>query len=144
MLVRRRSEQLPCRGGTPPPRQPRRFGIDPPASTSATRLTSAHRAITFPLTRALEYVFIAGGVGITPILALIEAVERVGRPWRLIYSGRTADEMAYCGELSEQYTDHVAIQETSTAGRVDFTEALADLRAAPRSTCADHPRWSRT
>ncbi len=85
----------------------------------------------FPLTRALEYVFIAGGVGITPILALIEAVERVGRPWRLIYSGRTADEMAYCGELSEQYTDRVTIQETLTAGRVDFTEALADL---PRGT----------
>ena len=89
----------------------------------------------FPLTRALEYVFIAGGVGITPILALIEAVERVGRPWRLIYSGRTADEMAYCGELSEQYTDRVAIQETSTAvcgppAMVeDVTTACADLPA---------------
>ncbi|GAB04440.1 2Fe-2S iron-sulfur cluster binding domain-containing protein [Gordonia amarae] len=81
----------------------------------------------FPLTRALEYVFVAGGVGITPILALIEATELFGRPWRLIYSGRTITEMAYAAELAARHPDRVTIQETSVSGRVDFTAALTDL-----------------
>lgn len=83
----------------------------------------------FPLTRALEYLFVAGGVGITPILALIEATALSGRPWRLIYSGRVATDMAYAAELTAHHPDRVTVQETSVSGRVDFTEALADLPA---------------
>ncbi|WP_374611442.1 ferredoxin reductase, partial [Gordonia sp. (in: high G+C Gram-positive bacteria)] len=48
----------------------------------------------FALTRALGYVFVAGGIGITPVLALVDEARRTGRPWRLVYVGRSRAEMA--------------------------------------------------
>src|SRR5271156_153805 len=41
----------------------------------------------FPLVDAQHYRFIAGGIGITPILAMIEAAERAGHDWTLLYGG---------------------------------------------------------
>lgn len=49
--------------------------------------------------RAGEFLFIAGGIGITPILAMMRALRRSGRaPFRLIYCTRDAAGTAF-GEL---------------------------------------------
>jgi ferredoxin-NADP reductase len=80
----------------------------------------------FALTRALEYVFIAGGVGITPLLSLIEQACRLGRPWRLIYLGRTRAQMASADELVEQYGDRVTIHESGRSGRLDLAHQLSE------------------
>jgi ferredoxin-NADP reductase len=42
----------------------------------------------FTLVEAAEYLFLAGGIGITPILPMIETVATRGVPWRLVYGGR--------------------------------------------------------
>lgn len=39
----------------------------------------------FPLAEADAYVFVAGGIGITPILPMLREVEAAGRSWRLLY-----------------------------------------------------------
>jgi ferredoxin-NADP reductase len=57
---------------------------------------------TFPLEPASEYLFIAGGVGITPILPMLAAVDS----WRLLYGGRTWESMAFLPELAK-YGDRV-------------------------------------
>ncbi|MFF2084473.1 PDR/VanB family oxidoreductase [Nocardia sp. NPDC058176] len=80
----------------------------------------------FPLVRALEYVLIAGGVGITPILALAAAAARSGRPWRLIYTGRDASSMAYLDEVALRYPEAM-IQQSASDGRLDLGASLADL-----------------
>ena len=54
----------------------------------------------FPLVDAPAYLFVAGGIGITPIRPMIAEIERRGRPWRLVYGGRTRPSMAYVDELS--------------------------------------------
>src|SRR4051794_18743513 len=41
----------------------------------------------FPLEQAVRYLFIAGGIGITPILTMIDAAEAAGADWRLLYGG---------------------------------------------------------
>ncbi|MFI9834518.1 PDR/VanB family oxidoreductase [Streptomyces sp. NPDC051913] len=53
----------------------------------------------FPLQPAPSYVFIAGGIGITPILAMAReaTVRRV--PWTLHYGGRSARSMAFTGDI---------------------------------------------
>ncbi|MXP21308.1 2Fe-2S iron-sulfur cluster binding domain-containing protein [Gordonia sp. HNM0687] len=81
----------------------------------------------FALTRALEYVFVAGGIGITPMLALIEEAQRAGRSWRLIYVGRSRAEMAYVDELEASHPDRVTIHESHRSGRLNLGDELAGL-----------------
>ena len=40
-------------------------------------------------------VFVAGGIGVTPILAMVERLAALGRPWRLHYSVRGARDLAF-------------------------------------------------
>ena len=44
----------------------------------------------FPLVDAERYVFIAGGIGITPLLPMIDAAAASGREWQLHYATRGA------------------------------------------------------
>ncbi|MEZ0054011.1 ferredoxin-NADP reductase [Mycobacterium sp. MAA66] len=53
----------------------------------------------FALAGAPRYQFIAGGIGITPMLPMIAAAEATGADWRLLYGGRTRSGMAYLDEL---------------------------------------------
>lgn len=55
----------------------------------------------FPLKRAQRYQFIAGGIGITPIRPMIEAAEKCGADWHLLYGGRHQSSMAFVDELSK-------------------------------------------
>ncbi|HTQ89719.1 MAG TPA: ferredoxin reductase [Streptosporangiaceae bacterium] len=42
----------------------------------------------FVLRPAAEYLFIAGGIGISPLLPMIAASQAAGTPWRLLYGGK--------------------------------------------------------
>lgn len=55
----------------------------------------------FPLVDAPAYVFIAGGIGITPILAMLRAVEAAGADWRLLYCGRSRATLPYLDEVEK-------------------------------------------
>ncbi|MFD4632734.1 PDR/VanB family oxidoreductase [Streptomyces sp. NPDC058284] len=88
----------------------------------------------FPLADATSYVFVAGGIGITPILPMLRAVEASGAPWRLLYGGRSRSSMPFLEE----------VQKLGGAGRQRVTvvaedeDGLPDLAAfldgAPRGT----------
>lgn len=55
----------------------------------------------FPLQPGHDtFQFIAGGIGITPILAMIRHCERNGWPWRLLYLARSRAHAAFHDELS--------------------------------------------
>ncbi|MEU1278880.1 PDR/VanB family oxidoreductase [Streptomyces sp. NPDC005805] len=55
----------------------------------------------FPLAPAPGYLFVAGGIGITPVLPMVRAVAAAGLPWRLLYCGRSRASMPFLGELTE-------------------------------------------
>ncbi|MGK7868132.1 PDR/VanB family oxidoreductase [Falsiroseomonas sp. E2-1-a20] len=50
--------------------------------------------------RAPSYIFVAGGIGITPILSMVHAARRAGKPFRLFYLTRNAAGTAFHAELS--------------------------------------------
>ena len=69
----------------------------------------------FPLVPSPRYLFIAGGIGITPILPMIRAAESAGAEWRLVYGGRRRDSMAFLDELL-RYGDRVEVRPQDETG----------------------------
>lgn len=57
----------------------------------------------FVLEPAPSYLFIAGGIGITPILPMLRAATARNVPWRLLYLGRSRTTMAFLPELADLY-----------------------------------------
>jgi ferredoxin-NADP reductase len=74
----------------------------------------------FPLVDAPRYRFIAGGIGITPIAAMIEAVQSSGSDWTLLYGGRTRASMAFAEELAERYPERVTVWPQDERGLLDL------------------------
>ena len=50
--------------------------------------------------RAQDFLFIAGGIGITPIMAMIREVQKQGKRFRLFYCTRSPETTAFAEELS--------------------------------------------
>lgn len=82
----------------------------------------------FPLVPARTYLFIAGGIGITPIRAMIESLP-AKRDWHLLYLGKNKDGMAFADEVSAEYGKRVTIHESSTAGRFNLAGLLESTNA---------------
>jgi ferredoxin-NADP reductase len=82
----------------------------------------------FPLASSLRYLFIAGGIGITPVLPMIEFVDAAGTDWNLLYGGRTRRSMAFLDELA-RYGDRVEVCPQDEQGLLDLAAALSVPRA---------------
>ncbi|MFR9805074.1 PDR/VanB family oxidoreductase [Pseudonocardia sp. RS010] len=82
----------------------------------------------FRLERAPSYLFVAGGIGITPILAMITRAHREGADWRLWYGGRRAESMAFQEELAA-YGDRVRFWPQDVHGLLPLDDVLAGLDA---------------
>ena len=78
----------------------------------------------FPLEPAERYLFIAGGIGITPIIPMLAAADAENRPWRLYYGGRSRDSMAFAHDLSVQYGTNVVLQPEDELGMLDLASIL--------------------
>jgi ferredoxin-NADP reductase len=78
----------------------------------------------FPLEPADSYLFIAGGIGITPILPMMAAADAAGRPWMLTYGGRTAASMAFRADLLARYPGQVRIRPQDETGLLDLAAIL--------------------
>ncbi len=80
----------------------------------------------FALRPAPRYRFIAGGIGITPILPMLAAAEAAGAEWTLLYGGRTRASMAFTEEL-RGYGDRVTLAPQDETGLLDLAPVLDDL-----------------
>src|SRR6478752_10870710 len=80
-----------------------------------------------PLVTSPRYLFVAGGIGITPLLPMIRAAAATGSDWTLAYGGRRRATMAFLPEL-EPYGDRVRLFPADETGRLD----LAALLGAPQ------------
>lgn len=93
----------------------------------------------FALVDAPGYLFLAGGIGITPILAMIESLQRRDDPppWRLLYGGRDRSAMAFVDRLPAR--GGVTLVPQDEAGFPDITAALADSAAGTAVYCCGPP-----
>ena len=80
----------------------------------------------FALEPAPRYRFVAGGIGITPILPMLAAAEAAGAEWTLLYGGRTRGSMAFGEELG-RYGDRVTFAPEDETGLLDLASVLDDV-----------------
>ncbi|MFJ9057793.1 PDR/VanB family oxidoreductase [Streptomyces sp. NPDC102409] len=80
----------------------------------------------FELEDADAYVFVAGGIGITPLLAMAREAARRGTAWRMVYGGRSRASMAFRGELDALGGD-VTLVPQDEQGHIDLDAALTGL-----------------
>lgn len=52
----------------------------------------------FPLVVAQRYIFVAGGIGITPLLPMIHQIQQSEADWHLLYLGRRRGSMAFLSD----------------------------------------------
>ncbi len=76
---------------------------------------------------AKRVLFIAGGIGITPIAAMAARARQLGIDYQLHYCGRSRDRMAYLGELQALHRDRLAVHAGDEGNRLDVGALLADL-----------------
>jgi ferredoxin-NADP reductase len=89
----------------------------------------------FPLVGAASYQFIAGGIGITPILAMIAEAEAAGASWSLLYGGRQRASMAFLDELEKYGQDRVTITPQDEQGHLNLAECLGTPRPGTLVYC---------
>ncbi|MFC5665233.1 PDR/VanB family oxidoreductase [Kitasatospora misakiensis] len=78
----------------------------------------------FPLRPAGRYLFVAGGIGITPVLPMLRAVDAAGADWSLLHGGRTRGSMAFVDELTGRYGERVAVRPQDETGLLDLASYL--------------------
>ena len=81
----------------------------------------------FGLADSPRYLFIAGGIGITPILPMIAAAESADADWHLLYGGRRRASMAFLDELA-RYGDRVTVAPQDETGLLDLDSLLGTPR----------------
>jgi ferredoxin-NADP reductase len=91
--------------------------------SAGAELTASLPRNNFPLAAADRYAFIAGGIGITPLLPMIAAASAAGADWRLYYGARSLDRMAFTGEL-DAYGDRCARYPQDSGGLIPLDEIL--------------------
>lgn len=80
----------------------------------------------FALERGSRYLFLAGGIGITPLLPMIRRVAADGADWSLHYGGRTRASMAYADDLRAIDASRVRLLPFDECGLIDLDNALKD------------------
>ncbi|GII79964.1 ferredoxin [Sphaerisporangium rufum] len=78
----------------------------------------------FVLDDAARYLFIAGGIGITPLLPMVAEAARRGADWRLVYGGRTRASMAFAERLAAEHPGRVELFPQDATGLLDLAALL--------------------
>ncbi|MFF4605368.1 PDR/VanB family oxidoreductase [Streptomyces sp. NPDC001339] len=97
----------------------------------------------FPLRDGPAYLFLAGGIGITPILPMVRQAERAGVPWQLLYAGRSRASMPFLEEIegiqgvkdAASGSRRVTVVAEDEDGRPDLAAALAGAPAHAAVYC---------
>lgn len=84
----------------------------------------------FALVDAERYLFVAGGIGITPMLPMLAEAARRGAEWRLVYGVRSAAHTAFAHEL-EGHGERVQV----VVGDLDLAGLVAGSAGAAVYAC---------
>ncbi|MBY0338870.1 MAG: PDR/VanB family oxidoreductase [Acetobacteraceae bacterium] len=94
----------------------------------------------FPFVEAGRYLFVAGGIGITPLLPMMREASRIGRPWTLLFCTRRAAEAPFLAEARALPGGDIRLHASEEGTRLDVAAALAAPRAGTVLYCCGPER----
>lgn len=89
----------------------------------------------FPFVAEGAALFVAGGIGITPVLAMTRAADRAGMDWRLVYTGRTRAAMPFLDEIGTWDPSRVFVRPDDEYGTPTGADLLAGAPAGGAVYC---------
>jgi ferredoxin-NADP reductase len=94
----------------------------------------------FKLEPAKEYLFIAGGIGITPLLRMILSAEEHSIQWQLKYLGSSLENMPYSHYLQHIYGEKVELFVKSQGSRLNLRESIFNVSTEAQIYCCGPER----
>jgi cytochrome P450/ferredoxin-NADP reductase len=76
---------------------------------------------------AAKLIFVAGGIGITPVAAMARRAKALGIDYELHYSGRKRTTMAFVPELAALHGDRLSVYAGDEGSRNDFRALLEQV-----------------
>ena len=89
----------------------------------------------FDFHSAERHLFLAGGIGITPLVEMMAEADRQGSDWMLAYGGRSGGSMAYVQQLTSTFGDRVHVYEQDVHGVLPIAHLLDDLKSGTLVYC---------
>jgi len=94
----------------------------------------------FAFEPADSYRFIAGGIGVTPLIAMCRRAEANGSDWSLAYLGHSRESMAYLDDLVAEFGTKIEVFVGAEGRRYDVAAALTDLTDSALVYCCGPER----
>lgn len=96
--------------------------------TAGARLQITRPASHFDLAYGrAEYLLLAGGIGITPLISMAAALRRRGANYHLVYSGRSRATMPFLDQLAAEHAERLRPRISDEGTRLDLEATLAAL-----------------
>jgi ferredoxin-NADP reductase len=94
----------------------------------------------FPFVAAPSYLFLAGGIGITPLAPMVRAAAASGARWRLLHTGRDLASLPLSGALAARFPGQVVRRsDTGHGGVPTAAELLTGLAPGDTVYCCGPP-----
>ncbi len=103
------------------------------------RIAGPRNHFEFSADRGTRYLFIAGGIGITPISAMVSAAAAAGVEYRLEYAGRSRSTMALLS-LEDEHPGRVFVYAADEGQRLDLAALFATLPPFTTTYCCGPAR----
>ncbi|MDB5545211.1 MAG: oxidoreductase [Hyphomicrobiales bacterium] len=89
-------------------------------------VTDPHNLFTLEFGRP-EYLLLAGGIGVTPLIAMAAALNRSHANWRMIYAAKSRADAAFLDELAALHSERIETRFSDEGHRLDLAAEIAKL-----------------
>lgn len=77
--------------------------------------------------KASNYILIAGGIGITPIIAMADCLKKMGKSYHIHYAGKESPKMAFLNRIASEHKGNFTTYESNKGNRVDLQSLVANI-----------------
>jgi cytochrome P450/ferredoxin-NADP reductase len=81
---------------------------------------------------AEQYILIAGGIGITPIIAMADRLKSLGKEYHIHYAGRSLATMAFVKRLEQAHGKKLSLYPKNDNRRMNLLDITSELGATNR------------
>lgn len=88
----------------------------------------------FPLEDAERYIFVAGGIGVTPLIPMMRQASAYGRPWTLLYCNKRDSDAPFLDEI-RALGGAISLHSSGAGTRLDVEAQLATVQTGAMIYC---------